>query len=235
MALNPEVMSILHRFHVQPINEEFYIEALTHSSYVNENNGTGVDYQRLEFVGDAVLQLTIADLIYENTSFAEGEMTLLRSNLVRQETLAELGFALGLDKVMLLGHGEDKNGGRTRPSLLGDVFEAFIGALYLDIGYDRIMKIVQELFTPLLNDYVENKMNKIKDPKTLFQEYIQADQPRMIKYELIHSYGPANQRVFEVQARIDDVVYGQGSGNSKKIAEQEAAKDALSKIAKSTL
>ena len=206
----------------------YYKAALTHSSYVNEKEPDAHDYQRLEVVGDAVLELAITDLIFKNTELDEGNMSFLRQKLVKEDTLAKIARNIGLHDIILIGLGEE----RTRQSLLADVFEAFLGAIYLDLGYDKSIKVVESLLMPLINE-CRSDITLIRDPKSLLYEYIQTDSRNIMKFVTIKdSILPNNRHLFEVEVVIDDVVYGKGQGSSKSEAEQEAARDALSKIAK---
>ncbi len=230
MALSRGILQVLSNFNItlKSESEPYYLAALTHSSYVNEKDPNATDYQRLEFVGDAVLELAITDLIYRSTTLDEGDMSFLRQKLVKEDTLARMAVSMGLDELILIGCGES----RTRTSLLGDVFEAFLGAIYMDQGYSRALLVVKKLFLAQIESY-ENDITKIRDPKSLLYEYIQSDTRNNIKFVLINdTMLPNNRHLFEVEVKIDDVTYGVGKGGSKVEAEQEAARNALSKIAK---
>jgi len=208
-----------------------YKEAFTHASYANESHYHKKDYERLEFMGDAVLQLYVSEFLFKMFSDApEGTLTTLRSKLVREESLARFSRELGLSELLYLGRGEEKNGGRDRDSVLANIFESFIGAVYLDCGKDEVMKILKETIFLHINDL---DYDDITDYKTTLQELIQADQRRTVTYELLETFGPANAPEFTVAVMMDEMRLGVGKGTSKKRAEQQAAKDALNKMAKS--
>ena len=213
-------------------NTMLYRQALTHPSYVNETKKDIGNYQRLEFMGDAVIQLLITRYIfYTYTDMREGDMSLLRSNLVRMETLADIARKIHLGDYIQLGQGEEKNHGMERPSLLSDVFEALIAACYLDLGLDETEKILMSIFNEFIEEEGMENFLELKDAKTRLQELVQADQRRSLTYRTIGVVGPANQPEFSVEVYMDDVILGVGTGLSKKAAEQAAAKDALSKMA----
>ncbi|MCR4658211.1 MAG: ribonuclease III [Lachnospiraceae bacterium] len=202
--------------------------ALTHSSYANEHGrGKGEesscdDYERLEFLGDAVLELSVSDHLYRTMPESrEGDMTKLRASLVCEPTLSYCAKAFELDKYILLGKGEEQTGGRSRDSIISDVFEAVVGALYLDGGLDKAKEFIGE--------YVLKDMyNKIEfvDSKTILQEYVQ-ERGLELSYELISESGPAHDREYLAAALIDGKEASRGSGRSKKSAEQAAAYEAL--------
>jgi ribonuclease III, bacterial len=206
-----------------------YKEAFTHASYANEFHRELKDYERLEFMGDAVLQLYVSEFLFKLfPSYPEGTLTTLRSKLVREESLARFAKELGLGELMYLGIGEEKNGGRERESVLANIFESFIGAVYLDCGKDEVLRILERTIFKHVNDL---DYDDITDYKTTLQELIQADQRRTVTYELIETTGPSNAPVFKVAVKMDEMCLGLGKGTSKKKAEQQAAKDALDKLA----
>lgn len=206
-------------------------EAFIHRSYQHEHQDhIQVDNQRLEFMGDAVLQLWSAEFLFKLVpSINEGEMTKLRSQMVCEEALAFCAMELNLDQLILLGKGEQLDQGNKRASTLADCFEALIGALYLDVGLDAIDPLLRKLFKDPQH-FEHFKINK--DFKTLLQEYVQADKQRTIEYVLLSTEGPANARIFEMAVKIDAMIYGKGKGSSKKRAEQAAAEVALDKLVK---
>lgn len=214
-------------------NKDLYFEALTHPSYANENFDVKGDYQRLEFIGDSVFQICVSEIIYRNyPSLTEGEMSLLRAKLVREETLSKIAFDHEIQYHLRLGLGEEKSGGRQRNSLLCDVLEALFGALYLDQGLEVCKEYIHRLYESMLESMLEdNTLFQLKDCKTTLQELVQSEERKSVKYHLVKTTGPANQPIFEVEAVLDNVVLGFGKGSSKKIAEQNAANDALSKMA----
>ncbi len=207
-------------------NPEYLLKALTHSSYANEQKLEKTDdYERLEFLGDAVLELSVSDYLFKNMpDLREGEMTKLRAALVCEPTLAFCARALDLNNYILLGKGEEMTGGRTRDSIISDVFEAVTGAIYLDGGLERAKAFIYE--------YVLTDMyNKIEfvDSKTNLQEYVQ-DKGLELRYELLSEKGPAHDREYEAAVIVDNKEIARGTGKSKKHAEQEAAYSALLKI-----
>lgn len=194
--------------------------ALTHSSFSNENKRSKTDnYERLEFLGDAVLELSVSEHLYEhNRKMQEGQMTKLRASLVCEPTLAYCAReAFGLGQYILLGKGEEQTGGRGRDSIVSDVFEAIIGAIYLDGGFEPARKFVN---TFVLTD-MENKI-EFTDSKTILQERVQ-EKGKTLAYELVEENGPAHDREYVVRALIDGVELATGKGRTKKSAEQMAA------------
>ncbi len=213
----------------EPQNLQLYYEACTHSSYANEHN-TGIDNnERLEFIGDAVLQIWSADALYHlQPRLHEGKMTTIRAQTVCEQTLARLNLQLGWYNFLRLGVGEEKSGGRQRPSILADHFEACIGAVYLDMGYGAAKKILDEYMKPLIT---ASKPEDVTDFKTQLQEYVQTDNRQTIQYRLLEETGPSNAPVFRMGVFLDDICMGEGESSTKKKAEQKAAKEALRKLA----
>ncbi len=208
-----------------------YKEAFTHASYANESHHHTRDYERLEFMGDAVLQLYVSEFLFKLfPDVPEGSLTTLRSKLVREESLARFSREMGLGELLYLGVGEEKSGGRDRESVLANIFESFIGALYLDCGPKEVIRILEETIYKHVNDL---DYDDITDYKTTLQELIQADQRRTVTYELLEIYGPSNAPEFKMAVMMDEMCLGVGRGTSKKRAEQQAAKDALNKLATS--
>ncbi len=204
-------------------------QAFMHSSYVNENNVKN-DNERLEFMGDAVLQLWVSDKIFKiEPVLSEGEMSTFRAQLVCEKSLSNYAKELKLNEFLLLGSGEEKTGGRERDSVVSDMFEAFLGALYLDTGMKNIDLLLSKVVLPYIDD---PQKVEIVDYKTRLQEYVQADKRKTVTYEVIDTKGPSNQPIFEIQVKLDSIVLGKGIGNSKKKAEQMAAKNAFEKMVK---
>ena len=214
------------------VNDIHLIEcAFVHRSYLHEHpNSYSEDNQRLEFMGDAVLQLWTASYLFKlSPKMTEGDMTKLRSKMVCESSLAKIALDLGLNQFLKLGHGEIIDQGQLRDSTVADMFEAFLGAIYLDSGYQFIDPFLEKIFKDLSE--FEN-YNRIIDYKTELQEYVQADNKRTITYVLISVEGPSNQRIFETAVQIDGITYGKGKGSTKKRSEQAAAKEALTKLVK---
>lgn len=226
-------LEILKILNIDYKNEIYYLEALTHPSYVNEHKVNHDDYQRLEFVGDAVIGLSVADYVYTRCKdMAEGQLTIFRSQLVRKETLSELSKRINLSDYTFVGHGGDQEI-KDNAKFLCDIFEALVGAIYMDLGFYKAKEFAMEQ----LEAYIKEKGIKhfivaSKDPKSRLQELVQADTKRTVEYHCSESYGPTNAPVFVYQVMMDGIVLGEGRGSNKKIAQQEAAKDALSKMAK---
>lgn len=224
-----ELLAILN---IEFKNYSVYLQAVTHPSYINETKANYASYQRLEFVGDAIIQFLVTEYIYYNYEYMdEGDMTLFRSNLVREESLANAARYMGLGDYILLGAGEEKSRGNERTALLADVYEALIAAIYLDCGIEVTRSLLTYQFKDMVaRDGLESYL-ELKDNKTRLQELVQADRKRSLEYHVKNISGPSNNPTFEVEVIMDGVVLGVGVGNSKKAAEQTAAKDALSKMA----
>lgn len=199
-------------------------QALTHSSFANEKHMRKLsDNERLEFLGDAVLEIITSEfLFHEYRTIPEGDLTKLRASIVCEQTLAMTTKQLDLGSYLLLGKGEDMTGGRTRKSILSDALEAIIGAIYLDGGFTNAKEFVRRF---ILTD-IENKQ-LFYDSKTILQELVQAEYEEELNYNLIKEEGPDHAKVFGMEARIGTRVVGRGEGPTKKAAEQEAAYHAL--------
>ena len=209
---------------------EIFKQAFTHTSYANENKLKNHDYERLEFLGDAVLQYHVSRYLFDlYPTMPEGRLTKLRSKLVREESLARFARELDLGAYIYLGAGEINNGGRDRDSVLADIFEAFMEAICHDCGMKYVDMMLKKTIYRHINDV---NYDDITDFKTKLQELIQADQRKTVTYELLSATGPSNNPVFEMAVKMDDMILGTGIGSSKKRAEQQAAKDALNKLAK---
>ena len=200
--------------------------ALTHSSYANERHGTDCQsYERLEFLGDSILGFTAAEFLYAHEpSLPEGRMTRLRAELVCEESLHKVALQLGLGAYMRLGRGEERSGGRERPSILADMVEAIIAALYLDAGLDRARLFVRER---VLDGAEIGEEHRSGDYKTALQELVQRKADQQIRYELVNESGPDHNKRFTFQVSINGVSAGEGTGRTKKEAEQMAARKAL--------
>ncbi len=204
--------------------------ALTHRSYINEHPENVIeDNERLEFLGDAVLEFITGEWLYNRfPELKEGRLTRLRSALVRTEALAALGAQCSLGDALLLGHGEEETGGRQREANLCCGFEAFIGALYLDQGMDAVRQFVFPLFEPALNQILATDADA--HPKSMLQEWSQAHLNLTPSYHVVQISGPDHLREFTVEVVIGSEVYGRGIGNSKKVATRQAAWAAWQRI-----
>ncbi|SFF70026.1 RNAse III [Halobacillus alkaliphilus] len=201
-------------------------QAFTHSSYVNEHRKTErKDNERLEFLGDAVLELGVSQYLYrEFPDMAEGELTKFRASIVCEASLVDFAKDLNFHELILLGKGEELTGGRNRPALLADVFEAFIGALYLDQGFEEVVTFLEKYVYPKVK---KGAFSHAMDFKSQLQEFIQRDKNSKIEYEIVEERGPAHSREFIAHVRIQGEVGGIGVGRTKKEAEQRAAQKAL--------
>jgi len=207
-------------------NSLLLAEALTHPSVGHEAQRYHFDYQRLEFLGDAVLQLVITEYLFSNFRIeAEGQLTKLRSRLVSREALRMHGATLDLGRYILMGRGEEASGGRERTSTLADAFEALIGALYLDGGFEVAKKFILTQTRADLEGLAEKPVDI--NPKGDLQELLQSISPHSPEYELVSQSGPEHERMFVSQVVWEGIVLGQGSGRSKKQAETAAALEAL--------
>jgi len=204
--------------------------ALTHSSYANENKKSGAfSNERLEFLGDSVLGVTVSSLIYKNKpDMPEGQMTRLRAELVCEKSLAKLAESFNLGEYLRLGRGEENGGGRTRPSILADAFEAVLAAIYLDGGFEPVTKLIAKHLTPR----AEFMQLENYDYKTALQEVIQETVGQTLSYHTTDESGPDHMKSFTVEVRLNGELIGQGSGKSKKEAEQAAAQSALGDLSK---
>lgn len=201
-------------------------QALTHRSYGSSNN------ERLEFLGDSVLNCAIAGALYQRFgAINEGELSRHRARLVRQETLAGIAQSLSLGDHLLLGEGELKSGGNKRPSILADALEAVLGAVFLDAGFDAANALIGRLYAPVLDAL--NPTEADKDPKTTLQEILQARRLALPRYGLVRTLGEAHAQEFEVECLIPELsIRCTGSGSSRRIAEQNAALQAIAAIAR---
>lgn len=202
---------------------DYLLIALTHSSYANEMKINKCDdYERQEFLGDAVLELVSSDFLYKKyTDYSEGRLTKIRSSLVCEPALAFCAKQIGLEQYIRLGKGEEATGGRMRDSIISDVFEALIGAIYLDGGFEP----ARDFIINYVMDGCEDRI-LFYDSKSLLQEKVQASKKKL-EYKLISETGPDHQKEFVIEAIINGVSVGTGSGNTKKAAEQQAAVNVL--------
>nr|WP_207733451.1 ribonuclease III [Merdimmobilis hominis] len=205
--------------------EKQYLQtAVTHSSYANEMKDPTPYNERQEFLGDAVLSIVVSDYLFKNSSLAEGDLTKLRAALVCEKSLCGFAAKIDLGSAIRLGKGEEMMGGRTRPSILADAFEALIAAIYLDGG----MEAAREFVLPFVMDTLESESKiRFHDYKTALQEIVQKNPEEKLSYVLVEESGPDHNKRFEVEVRLNSNVIGHGVGKSKKDAEQMAAKEAL--------
>jgi ribonuclease-3 len=211
-------------------NHHLLKQAFTHSSYVNEHRSPNYqDNERLEFLGDAVLELIVSEYLYHTfPRHSEGELTKLRASIVCEPSLVSFAEDLHFGAYVFLGKGEEISGGRTRPALLADVFESFIGALYLDQGLDAVKEFLRKNIFPKISS--EGKL-QIMDYKTQLQEFTQHHNLGTLEYRIVDERGPAHEREFVSEVYMDQLLLGTGTGKSKKESEQRAAAQALIKLA----
>ncbi|MFC4775426.1 ribonuclease III [Paenibacillus sp. GCM10023252] len=207
-------------------------QAFTHTSYVNEHkHGAAQDNERLEFLGDAVLQLLVSEHLYSTyPQRPEGELTRMRASIVCEPSLARFAELLQLGSYVLLGRGEEQLGGRQRPALLADLFESFVGAMYLDLGIDQVRSFLGEHIFPRIDQADDGLL--VKDFKSKLQERAQHHGLGVVEYRITEERGPAHDREFVVEVSLGDERYGTGTGRTKKEAEQRAAAEAWRSLAK---
>ncbi len=222
MIKGEDKMHFLDKYGIKFQNETLINTALTHSSYSNEHGGE--NYERLEFLGDAVLQIIMSEYLFKNTTYPEGKMSKVRASFVCEQALRVYSEDLGLIPFIKVGHGEEKN---ISDNIIADIFESVLGAVYLEFGLDKAKEIIYDIAIP----YVKDNHIFLGDYKSLLQEYTQTTR-NSLEYVLIKETGPSHNKRFEVIVKIDDIIYGKGVGKSKKEAEQNAAYDAYLKIAK---
>jgi len=213
-------------------NESLLKQAFTHSSYVNEHRRKPYeDNERLEFLGDAVLELTVSQFLYKTYPvMSEGELTKLRAAVVCEPSLVTFANELEFGQLILLGKGEEMTGGRMRPALLADVFEAYIGALYLDQGMDAVLPFLEKVVFPKIS---AGAFSHVMDFKSQLQEFVQRELKGAPSYRILEEKGPAHNKEFITEVSLNGTVLGTGSGRSKKEAEQFAARMALDHVKQS--
>ena len=220
--------ALLEQFDLVFADETLLETAFTHTSYANEHRLLKISHnERLEFLGDAVLQLIISEYLYTKyPKRPEGDLSKLRSMIVREESLAGFARDCQFDQFIKLGRGEEKSGGRNRDTILGDLFEAFLGALLLDKGVEAVKSFLYQVMIPKVE---AGDFERVTDYKTKLQELLQINGDVEIAYQVVSESGPAHAKNFEVAVLINGRKSGQGQGRSKKLAEQEAAKNAFEK------
>ena len=223
-ALSPNLLALQKRLEHVFSNPQLLVQALTHRSFSSDHN------ERIEFLGDSVLNLAVAGLLYERLAdLPEGDLSRARANLVKQETLHQVAMMLGLPNLLRLGEGEAKSGGQKRPSILADALEAVIGAVYLDAGFDVASSLVRRLFKDV---EINARMQAIgKDPKTELQEWLQGHKMSLPIYRIVGTEGAAHKQTFDVECEIVEYRRAErGTGNSRRAGEQAAALVMLSFI-----
>lgn len=227
--MNGDLKQLQHKLHIQFQDRLLLKQAFTHASYVNEHRfSQHSDNERLEFLGDAVLELTVSEYLYRlYPDRPEGELTKLRASIVCEPSLVKFAESLDFGRYVLLGKGEELTGGRSRPALLADVFEAFVGALYLDQGLATVKVFLDEHLFPKLS--LGGKM-QITDYKTELQELTQHHNLGVLEYRIVEERGPAHEREFVSEVFMEGRSLGRGTGRSKKEAEQQAASAALKEL-----
>ncbi len=220
------MQEFLERWNIKINDNKLYETALSHSSFANEHKAKH-DYERLEFLGDAVLELVVSDYLYNNANLSEGEMTKTRASYVCENALYQYMKDLNLIKYIKVGHGEMHEGDITK-AIVADTFEAIMAAIYLENGLLKVKEVILDIIVPYIKD---PEISFLNDYKSILQEALQTDK-RSFVYETIKEEGPSHDRKFTVVVKIDNVIYGEGIASSKKDASQEAARVALTKLAK---
>lgn len=211
-------------------NIDFLRTALTHRSYLNEHHNIKEHNERLEFLGDAVLELVVTEHLYNNFNNPEGDLTNWRSALVKTETISDVAKSLGVEEYILMSRGEAKSFGRSRQLILANAFEAIVGAIFLDQGLEKAKKFIQDNLITRLDQILKEK--SYVDPKSLFQELVQDKEGVTPSYEVLAEEGPDHDKVFTIGVFVDEKKWGEGIGPSKQAAQQAAAESALKKIQK---
>ena len=206
-----------------------YFSAFSHSSYTHENKiERTANYERLEFLGDAVVEVTTSEYLYKKfPETSEGDLTKLRASIVCEKSLVKFALQLGLDKCILLGRGEEKSGGRTRPALLADIFESFVGAMYLETNIDVVKSFLEQTLFTEVEDY---KPVIFVDYKSKLQETSTSIKLGAPEYRLLNAEGPSHYKIFTSAVYLNNIKYGEGTARTKKESEQKSAKQALEKL-----
>ncbi len=212
------------------IDNAILTQAMTHTSYAHEQKELVEHNERLEFLGDAVLELAVSEAIFNKFSdLPEGELTKIRAELVCEQSLVKVADQLEISSYLMLGKGEEATGGRNRPSIKADAVEALFGAVFLEHGFEIARSFILDMLKDQLEDITEEKMS---DFKTLYQELVQERCGETPSYAIVEEEGPEHDKLFTAQVLLDGQIQGEGRGKSKKESEQEAAKKALKKIRK---
>ncbi len=215
-------MEFLKKYNIEIKDEDLLDIALTHSSFSNEHSGE--NYERLEFLGDAVLQIVISDYLYNNTSFNEGDLSKIRASYVCEQALAHYAKEVGYIPYIKVGIGQSND---INDTIIADIFESICASIYLSNGLNDAKKFIDSIIIP----YIDRNESFFWDYKSKLQEFVQTTK-QSLEYFVVGESGPAHDRIFTVEVRIDNMIYGKGVGHSKKEAEQNAAKDAYNKRAK---
>lgn len=224
-----DIKLFFEKYNIKTTNPDIYIRAFTHSSFNSDANTHHLDYERLEFMGDSVLGFVIASLLYkEHPEMREGDLTKSKSFLVQTNYLAKLATRENYGDFIRAGHSLTVEAAIHNKSILEDIFEAVIGAMYLDQGIEFTSNFIKKIY----GDDVKNfTLKEIKDFKSILQEAMQAEYRRSVEYVVVDEKGPSNDKTFTIEVRFNDLTLGRGVGKSKKAAEQKAAEDALKKKA----
>ena len=210
-------------------NSRLLEQAFIHRSFLNETKEKLESNERLEFLGDSILSFVVSDYLYTQYSeFNEGILTNLRSMLVNTKSLASLSREMSFGEKLKLSKGEEESKGRENDSILANVFEAYIGALYLDQGIETAREFLLETLVPKIEVFVARRT--FKDPKSLLQEYVQAQKQQSPQYKVLQEEGPPHAKIFTIGAFVNDEKVGEGTGKSKQTAEEQAAENALKKL-----
>lgn len=223
-----EFKKIAKKLNIDYKNIDYYYEAFVHPSFANEHK-LNFHYERLEFLGDAILDFLVGEFLFKTQNLKEGEMTKIRSKYVCENANADYTMECDLQICLMVGRGAKNQGEDKKKSVLGNLFESFLGAIYLDLGMEAARSILEKIVFPKIEYHT---VDFFVDYKTKLQEYIQAESRKSVEYRVIREVGPSHDKEFEVVVVHDDTRLGKGIGKSKKLAEQNAAKDALDKLAK---
>lgn len=220
--------SFFKEMHIKPKNVSIYETAFTHASYNSDANTSHKDYERLEFIGDSFVGMIVADLAYNlHPELDQGQMSKLKAGLVQAQALKQMAIRFNMQKYVRVGNSLKNVDLVKMPHLLEDIFEAVVGAIYIDQGLNKTYNLIRKLF---YNEVKNFDFSKLHDYKTKLQEYVQADTRKAVEYKVINEKGPSHDKTFEVEVLFNNIVLGKGIGKSKKEAEQNAARDALNKF-----
>ncbi len=224
-----DLSSFFNKYEIKPKNKDLYEMAFTHASFNSDAKTSHHDYERLEFLGDSVLDFVVATSLYLlHPEMREGDLTKVKAYLVQSKSLASLARKEGFIRYIRIGHSLNEKDVLNNNSILEDVFEAVIGATYLDQGINFVSKMIYKIF---INEMKNIKLDDLKDYKSMLQEAMQAEYRESVQYRVTDEKGPPHFRTFYVEVLFNDIVLGKGEGKSKKEAEQNAARDALNKKA----